>query len=77
NAGHHRLIPYDSMRTGADLAQWMAQHGYRYLLINRQFTPQGEPEAWRALYYDAIRQGLLQLAFAERSVEVYALHEVQ
>ncbi|MCS7301231.1 MAG: hypothetical protein NZ556_06725 [Fimbriimonadales bacterium] len=73
NAGHHRLIPYDTMRTGAELTQWMMQHGYRYLLINRQFTPQGEPEPWRALYYEAIREGLLQLAFAERGVEVYVL----
>ncbi|GIV10985.1 MAG: hypothetical protein KatS3mg020_0476 [Fimbriimonadales bacterium] len=73
NAGHHRLIPYDAMRTGADLARWMAQHRYRYLLINRQFTPQAEPEPWRARYYDAIRQGWLQLVFAERGVEVYTL----
>ncbi|MFN3689669.1 MAG: ArnT family glycosyltransferase [Fimbriimonadales bacterium] len=74
NAGHHRLIPYDSMRTGDDLAQWMYQHRYEYLLINRQFTPQGEPEPWRALYYDAIRQGRLTLVFAERAVEVYRLN---
>ncbi len=73
NAGHHRLIPYETMRTGADLAQWMAQHGYRYLLINRQFTPQAEPEPWRARYYDAIRDGWLQQVFAERGVEIYAL----
>ncbi len=73
NAGHHRLIPYDSMRTGDDLAQWMRQNGYPYLLINRQFTPQGEPEPWRALYYDAIRRAQMQLVFAERGVEVYRL----
>ncbi|MFN7162771.1 MAG: hypothetical protein ACK4NB_06875, partial [Fimbriimonadales bacterium] len=73
NAGHHRLIPYETMRTGADLAQWMAHHGYRYLLINRQFTPQAEPEPWRARYYDAIRDGWLQQVFAERGVEIYAL----
>ncbi|MCS6924044.1 MAG: glycosyltransferase family 39 protein [Fimbriimonadales bacterium] len=76
NAGHHRLIPYETMRTGDDLAQWMAQHHYRYLLINRQFTPQGEPEPWRALYYDAIQRGRLQLVFAERGVEVYRLEGV-
>ncbi|GIV05474.1 MAG: hypothetical protein KatS3mg016_1049 [Fimbriimonadales bacterium] len=73
NAGHHRLIPYDTMRTGDDLATWMQKNGYQYLLINRQFTPQGEPEAWRALYYDAIQRGKLQLIFAERGVEVYRL----
>jgi hypothetical protein len=73
NAGHHRLIPYDTMRTGDDLAGWMQGNGYRYLLINRQFAPQGEPEAWRALYYDAIQRGRLQLVFAERGVDVYRL----
>ena len=73
NAGHHRLIPYDQMRTGDDLAQWMAANSYTYLLINRQFTPQGAPEAWRALYYDAIAQGRLQLVFAQRMVEIYRL----
>jgi hypothetical protein len=73
NAGHHRLIPYDSMQSGDDLARWMAANGYTYLLINRQFTPQGTPEAWRALYYDAIAHGRLQLVFAQRMVEVYAL----
>ncbi|MCS7208201.1 MAG: glycosyltransferase family 39 protein [Fimbriimonadales bacterium] len=73
NAGHHRLIPYDSMRTGDNLAQWMHQNGYRYLLINRMFTPHGEPERWRALYYDAIQRGRLQLVFNARTVEVYAL----
>jgi len=73
NAGHHRLIPYDTMRTGEELAAWMQANGYQYLLINRQFTPQGEPEAWRALYYDAIRRGRLQWVFAERGVEVYHL----
>ncbi len=77
NAGHHRLIPYDAMRTGADLAQWMEKNGYRYLLINRQFTPQSEPEPWRALYYYAIREGLLQLVFAGRSVEVYTLRKAR
>jgi hypothetical protein len=51
----------------------MAANGYTYLLINRQFTPQGTPEAWRALYYDAIAHGRLQLVFAQRMVEVYAL----
>jgi hypothetical protein len=73
NAGHHRLIPYDQMRTGDDLAQWMATNGYTHLLINRRFAPQGTPEAWRALYYDAIAQGHLQLVLAQREVEVYAL----
>ena len=73
NAGHHRLIPYDSMQSGDDLARWMAANGYTHLLINRQFTPQGAPEAWRALYYDAITRGQLQLVFAQRMVEVYAL----
>ncbi len=73
NAGHHRLIPYDSLRDGDALADWMAANGYAYLLINRQFTPQGTPEAWRALYYDAIARGRLQLVFAERMVEVYQL----
>ncbi|MDW8107581.1 MAG: hypothetical protein RMK45_08890 [Armatimonadota bacterium] len=73
NAGHHRLIPYESMRTGAELAQWMRQHNYRYVLINRRFTPQGAPEPWRALYYDAIQQGLLTLVYAEREVEIYRL----
>ena len=76
NAGHHRLIPYDQMRTGNDLVQWMAANGYTYLLINRQFTPQGTPEAWRALYDDAIARGQLQLVFAQRMVEVYALQQV-
>ncbi|MCX7924820.1 MAG: hypothetical protein N2554_03295 [Fimbriimonadales bacterium] len=75
NAGHHRLIPYDSMRNGDDLARWMLKNGYAYLLINRQFTPQGEPEPWRALYYDAIQRGRLQLVFAERGVEVYRLSD--
>lgn len=75
NAGHHRLIPYETMQTGEQLAQWLAVNGYRYLLINRQFTPQGTPEAWRALYYDAIAQGRLQLVFARRGVEVYALQD--
>jgi 4-amino-4-deoxy-L-arabinose transferase-like glycosyltransferase len=75
NAGHHRLIPYDQMRTGDDLAQWMAANGYTYLLINRQFTPQGTPEAWRALYYGAIAQGRLQLVFAQRMVEVYKISD--
>ncbi|MCX7992379.1 MAG: hypothetical protein N2651_01790 [Fimbriimonadales bacterium] len=74
NAGHHRLIPYDSMHSGVQLAQWMQENGYRYLLINRQFTPRGEPEPWRALYYDAIERGALQLVFAERGVEVYRLN---
>lgn len=75
NAGHHRLIPYESMRSGAALTQWMRQHGYRYVLINRRFTPAGAPEAWRALYYDAIAQGWLTLVYAERGVEVYQLVE--
>lgn len=73
NAGHHRLIPYETMLTGEQLAQWLEANGYHYLLINRQFTPQGTPEAWRALYYDAIAQGRWQLVFAQRGVEVYAL----
>jgi hypothetical protein len=55
------------------LRSWMAANGYTYLLINRQFTPQGTPEAWRALYYNAIAHGRLQLVFAQRMVEVYAL----
>jgi hypothetical protein len=63
------------MRTGDDLAQWMAANGYTYLLINRQFTPQGTPEAWRALYDDAITRGHLQLMFAQRMVEVYAIQQ--
>jgi hypothetical protein len=53
----------------------MAANGYTYLLINRQFTPQGTPEAWRALYYGAIAQGRLQLVFAQRMVEVYKISD--
>jgi len=71
NAGHHRLIPYDQLADGDALVRWLMQNGYRYVLINRMFTPQGAPETWRALYYDAIRKGSLQLVFSERQVEVY------
>ncbi|MFQ3610691.1 MAG: hypothetical protein SNJ72_04260, partial [Fimbriimonadales bacterium] len=71
NAGHHRLIPYEQLADGRELAEWLVRNGYRYVLINRLFSPQGEPEAWRALYYDAMRKEYLQLVFAERQVEVY------
>ncbi|GBC92212.1 hypothetical protein HRbin15_00677 [bacterium HR15] len=75
NAGHHRLIPYGRFRSGRELMAWLHRQGYGYVLINRRFTPQGEPEHWRALYYEAIAQGLLQPVFAERGVEIYALSD--
>ncbi len=75
NAGHHRLIPYDDLADGRALTEWLLQNGYRYVLINRLFTPQAEPERWRALYYDAIQKGLLRLELAERQVEVYRIVE--
>lgn len=75
NAGHHRLIPYETMHQPEALIRWMREHGYRYVLINRRFTPQGEPEAWRRLYEQAIAEGLLVPCFLERGVEVYTLSQ--
>jgi len=75
NAGHHRLIPYERFQSGRALIEWLHREGYGYVLINRRFTPQGEPERWRALYYEAIAQGWLQPVFAERGVEVYKVSD--
>lgn len=71
NAGHHRLIPYDTMQTPSQLIGWMRAHNYRYVLYNQQFRPGGEPEHWRQLYEQAIAEGLLALRFEARGVEVY------
>jgi len=77
NAGHHRLIPYEQFRSGRELVEWLQREGYGYVLINRRFTPRGEPEHWRALYYEAMAQGWLTPVFAERGVEIYALSDSQ
>ncbi|MCS7066891.1 MAG: hypothetical protein NZL85_11555, partial [Fimbriimonadales bacterium] len=63
--------------SGRELIEWLHREGYGYVLINRRFTPQGEPERWRALYYEAIAQGWLQPVYAERSVEIYKLPDFQ
>ncbi len=73
NPGHHRLIPYEQFRSGRALVEWLAQEGYGYVLINYRFAPQGKPEPWRALYYEAIQQGLLQPLLNERGVVVYEI----
>lgn len=71
NEGHHRLIPYDTMRTPQSLIAWMTAHGYRFVLYNHRFRPEGEPEPWRLLYERAIAEGLLIPHFSARGVEVY------
>jgi hypothetical protein len=75
NAGHHRLIPYERFQSWRELMDWLRRAGYRYVLINTRFTPQGTPEPWRALYEDAIQHGGLQPVFAARGVVVYTLSD--
>ncbi len=76
NAGHHRLIPYERFQSGRELMAWLHREGFRYVLINRRFTPRGKPEAWRRLYYEAIERGWLQPVFVERDVEIYMLSDL-
>jgi hypothetical protein len=73
NAGHHRLIPYERFQSWRELIEWLRRAGYRYVLINTRFAPQGTPERWRALYYDAIQHGGLQQVFETRGVVIYTL----
>ncbi len=73
NAGHHRLIPYERFQSWRELVDWLRRAGYRYVLINTRFAPQGVPESWRALYYDAIQHGGLQPVFEARGVVIYTL----
>jgi hypothetical protein len=75
NAGHHRLIPYERFQSWRELMDWLRRAGYRYVLINTRFTPQGTPEPWRALYEDAIQHGGLQPVFAAHGVVVYTLSD--
>jgi hypothetical protein len=75
NAGHHRLIPYEQFQSWRELTNWLRRAGYRYVLINTRFTPQGTPERWRALYYDAIQHGGLQQVFEARGVVIYTLSD--
>lgn len=44
NGEHSSYIPYDSMQTGKDLADWMQNHGYGYILINLNWSPQRKPQ---------------------------------
>lgn len=40
NREHSGYIPYDSMKDGAELTHWFLQRGYRYVLINLNWSPQ-------------------------------------
>lgn len=39
NRDHSSYIPYDRMRDGAELTRWLRSHGYRYVLINLNWSP--------------------------------------
>ncbi|MCW3094914.1 MAG: hypothetical protein JWL77_532 [Chthonomonadaceae bacterium] len=39
NRDHSSYIPYDSMKTGKDLTDWLLQHNYHYVLINLNWSP--------------------------------------
>lgn len=45
NGEHSSYIPYDRMRTGADLTGWMRAHGIRYALVNLNFAPMHTTDA--------------------------------
>jgi len=44
NGEHSAYIPYDSMHSGKDLADWMRNNGYEYVLINLNWSPQRDPQ---------------------------------
>ncbi len=39
NSPHSLYIPYDSFRSGANMAKWFLDRGYQYALVNLRFTP--------------------------------------
>ncbi len=43
NREHSAYIPYDRMRDGAQLTQWLHDNGYRYVLINLHWSPMRKP----------------------------------
>lgn len=50
NQFHSTYIPYTSFANGREMADWFLAHGYRYALVNMQFSQEiGKPGAIEAL----------------------------
>jgi 4-amino-4-deoxy-L-arabinose transferase-like glycosyltransferase len=74
NRDHSAYIPYDQMKDGNDLTVWLHRHGYRYALINLNWSPNRPPsvspngrelELLRAWYVEAPQRGSWRFLLAD------------
>lgn len=64
NGEHSSYIPYATMRSGADLTQWLERHGIGYALVNMNWSPYRAPEIDpRAAPELALRRGYIEAPF--------------
>jgi hypothetical protein len=74
NREHSSYIPYDRMRDGYDLTKWLHERGYRYALINLNWSPGNvdqpvwngqEMEKLRSWYVEAPMPGQWRFLLAD------------
>jgi hypothetical protein len=80
NPLQHNLIPYDHLRTGAELAAELKRFRITHVLINYDFSRGVEGFAWYRLLMDGVREGNMRESFrssraefGRRGVMVYEL----
>jgi hypothetical protein len=74
NPLQNTLIPYDTLRSGADLVRTMKEKlGVTHVLFNRPGSDGSKNDDWYRLLQDAITHEDLILLYRSRGVEVYAI----
>ncbi len=73
NPLQHNLIPYDRLRSGAELVDWLQRFGNTHVLINYGFSKGTEASQWYRLLMDAIESRRLVESFRSRGVVVYEI----
>jgi len=67
NAPHSLYIPYDRFRDGREMADWFLARGYRYALVNLQFSPYSQSQEGR----DRLKQAMAEGSIARLMLEWY------
>lgn len=73
NPLQHNLIPYDRLKSGAELMEWLRRFGNTHVLINYGFSKGTEASQWYRLLMDAIENRRLVESYRSRGVVVYEI----
>jgi len=76
NPGHHEIIPYNQLKNGDDLIDWLMNHGYTHAMINWRIAG-GSTEGHRRLLYEAIESGRMAHLDTIHNVGIYEFRKNQ